>query len=79
MARTEIRDAFQRHASTAEVSKALELLAQLGWARSESRPTGGRPENVGFRRSKTSVAFVAFVAMLLSIDIHSTDVLDLAV
>ena len=42
LTRTEIRDLFGRNRSTAEISRALDLLAEYGKAcRSEVRPEGG--------------------------------------
>jgi hypothetical protein len=52
MSRTEIRDFFQRHASSARIGKALGLLLQLGLARREHTETGGRPTERWFATAK---------------------------
>jgi hypothetical protein len=43
LTRTEISNVFGRHASTARIGRALELLQSQGLARSEREETGGRP------------------------------------
>ena len=48
MTRTQIRNQFNRHKSSAELSQVLETLAESGRARMERVPTGGRPEERWF-------------------------------
>ena len=43
LTRTEIRELFSRNRNESEISRALEILAELGLARSVSEETGGRP------------------------------------
>jgi phage/plasmid primase-like uncharacterized protein len=46
MSRSEIRDAFGRNQSADRIGAALDLLAQKGYAKSETVQTGGRPSEL---------------------------------
>ena len=52
LTRTEIRDYFQRHASTERIGRALGLLLQHQLARKEQTQTGGRPTERWFAVNK---------------------------
>lgn len=46
MTRTEIRDLFKRHKSAEQITRALDLLARLGYAKSRNEDTGGRAAEI---------------------------------
>lgn len=48
--REEIRNHFQRHTSSAEIGRALKVLAESGMARFEQEQTGGRPAERWFSK-----------------------------
>jgi hypothetical protein len=54
MTRTEIRDLFKRHATSSQIDRALESLANAGRAESRKQVTGGRPTERWFARTLTA-------------------------
>jgi hypothetical protein len=56
LTRTEIRDLFRRHRSSAEIDRALDDLVRLGLLRMETRPTEGRPTTIYFPCDKSDLS-----------------------